>query len=164
MELELKHLAAYLPYGLKLLYRDESVRDLLYLQTNHTSDVVHIFKPILRNLSDLTKEIEVNGERFVPIDRIGKMSGVKQLERFECDDIVGYGWTESYGDDGQGYELSFNTEKMTFGVWADMKDDGGAMLYEVGGYNEVQKLLEWHFDIYGLIESGLAIDINTLNS
>jgi hypothetical protein len=26
----------------------------------------------------------------------------------------------------------------------------------------VEKLLEWHFDIYGLIEAGLAIDINTL--
>ena len=29
-------------------------------------------------------------------------------------------------------------------------------------YNQIQKLLEWHFDIYGLIENNLAIDINTL--
>jgi hypothetical protein len=29
-------------------------------------------------------------------------------------------------------------------------------------FNIIQKLLEWHFDIYGLIENGLAIDINTL--
>lgn len=27
----------------------------------------------------------------------------------------------------------------------------------------IQKLLEWHFDINGLIERGLAIDINELN-
>ena len=26
----------------------------------------------------------------------------------------------------------------------------------------IQKLLEWHFDIYGLIDAGLAIDINTI--
>ena len=30
-------------------------------------------------------------------------------------------------------------------------------------YQEMCKLLEWHFDIFGLIEKGLAIDINTLN-
>jgi hypothetical protein len=29
-------------------------------------------------------------------------------------------------------------------------------------FNVIQKLLEWHFDIYGLIENNLAIDINTL--
>jgi hypothetical protein len=29
-------------------------------------------------------------------------------------------------------------------------------------YGQVQKLLEWHFDVFGLIEKGLAIDINTL--
>ena len=25
-----------------------------------------------------------------------------------------------------------------------------------------QKLFEWHFDVFGLIDAGLAIDINTL--
>jgi hypothetical protein len=28
----------------------------------------------------------------------------------------------------------------------------------------VQKLIEWHFDVFGLIDKGLAIDINTLNN
>ena len=30
-------------------------------------------------------------------------------------------------------------------------------------YSKMQKLFEWHFDVFSLIESGLAIDINTLN-
>ena len=29
--------------------------------------------------------------------------------------------------------------------------------------NDYEKLFEWHFDIFGLIEKGLAIDINTLS-
>lgn len=29
-------------------------------------------------------------------------------------------------------------------------------------YEILSKLLEWHFDIFGLIEKGLAVDINTL--
>ena len=31
-------------------------------------------------------------------------------------------------------------------------------------YIEVVKLFEWHFDVFGLIPEGLAIDINTLES
>ena len=30
-------------------------------------------------------------------------------------------------------------------------------------YEFVEKLFEWHFDVFGLIPAGLAIDINTLN-
>jgi hypothetical protein len=30
-------------------------------------------------------------------------------------------------------------------------------------YLLIQYLFEWHFDVFGLIEAGLAIDINTLN-
>ena len=29
-------------------------------------------------------------------------------------------------------------------------------------YEIMQKLFEWHFDVFGLIDKGLAIDINTL--
>jgi hypothetical protein len=31
-------------------------------------------------------------------------------------------------------------------------------------YNSFQYLLKHHFDVFGLIEKGIAIDINTLNS
>ena len=33
---------------------------------------------------------------------------------------------------------------------------------EVAPYHLVQKLLEWHFDVFGLIKEGLAIDVNNL--
>ena len=60
----LKELAPYLPYGLKYISHCESV---LNLDWEHVHYLINTKgKPILRNLSDLTKEIEVNGERFVP--------------------------------------------------------------------------------------------------
>ena len=34
--------------------------------------------------------------------------------------------------------------------------------YETTNYETIEKLFEWHFDVFGLIEKGLAIDINTL--
>lgn len=75
MKLELKHLAPYLPYdvmcvapanqyGVKHLFK---VMDI-YMMTNIVNYDTS-FKPMLRPL-DLTQEIEHNGERFVPIERL----------------------------------------------------------------------------------------------
>jgi hypothetical protein len=30
-------------------------------------------------------------------------------------------------------------------------------------FGDITKLFQWHFDVFGLIKAGLAIDINTLN-
>lgn len=35
---------------------------------------------------------------------------------------------------------------------------------QIYAYDMFKKLFEWHFDIFGLIEAGLAIDINELNN
>ena len=154
MKLELKHLVAYLPYNLKVT-RNGFIGDLIALMNDEDSiaenfefkvscsnwwenntDKNH-YKPILRPLSDLTKEIEVNGKKFVPIEKINDFMplGRNFGFSFEIDNLgnLGYRTSES---------------------WLN------PMLH----YDAFQKLLEWHFDIYGLIEAGLAIDVNTLNS
>lgn len=136
MKLELKHLAGYLPYGLIVRVedykRDYVGREFDEVVGFHQWDSLNLFwsvltdggskpsidkiKPILRPLSDLTKEIEVNGEKFVPKEYL------------------------QYNYIGE----SIGMNVATF------------------SHRLVQKLLEWHFDIYGLIENNLAIDINTL--
>ena len=133
MKLELKHLAGYLPYELKIECKDNSelgessyISEMTGLHEsgvddNYGNNWTFGIKPILRPLSDLTKEIEVNGEKFVPHTKLGGRPNLKDY------DIV---------------YLSKNIDNMSFGL--------------------IQKLLEWHFDIYGLIENGLAININTL--
>lgn len=95
MQLKIEHVAPYLPYGLKGVCL-ESVIDPtddqsgiyemngiytydkcitfkdgfdVYLDDDQTD-----FKPILRPLSDLTKEIEHNGERFVPRSNLFKIA------------------------------------------------------------------------------------------
>ena len=74
MELELKHLAPYLPYNLMIKYRVGKLSgykyDFLTGQRLDSLSMYKYFKPILRPLSDLTKEIEVNGEKFVPQDKL----------------------------------------------------------------------------------------------
>lgn len=145
-KLELKHIAPYLPYGLKFK-AEGKVWEMTDLSTidqyaiwagsawckksltstpaiNATSSalgrgfVIKDIKPILRPLSDLTKEIEHNGEMFIPCE-----------------------------------QFSYDMECML--RLGDV--DTGCQPYSL-----IQKLIEWHFDIFGLIDKDLAIDINNL--
>lgn len=154
-KLELKHLAAYLPYELKgrvdkkSYLQNEKERigtitqidvecsdyDLVVTGENgYFLCYIEDFKPILRPLSDLTKEIEVNGEKFVPLDWFE--------EHEEID----------YFADNIWIQYLFNYEK----------DD--IIKLDLIPYGVMEKLFEWHFDVFGLIEKGLAIDFNTLNN
>lgn len=148
MKLELKHLAPYLPYGLKAVKgvtRVEITAVSIELpHVYHTSYLgsrlrvvskIEEIKLILRPLSDLTKEIEHNGEKFVPIDFINC--------EFACNVPNKIEWNQSVRNKNLHFVLS---------EWISPKDLYG--LFEL--------LFKWNFDIFGLIEKGLAIDINTL--
>jgi len=130
MKLELKHLCSYLPYGLMLSaeYMWPGCKIPLVV-ANYSSDMRNGInateaiergaKPILRPLSDLTKEIEHNGERFVP--------------------VIEWGWVEDINRFNHNY-----------------------FKYRFESYWKFEQLINHHFDVFGLIEKGLAIDINTL--
>ena len=164
-ELTIQHLAPYLPYGLKVKYKD-CIYDKTHIATlsgvsndavettykrrfkGCSGDCIFIkgrnniiqlnFTPILHPLSDLTKEIEHNGERFVPI------------EFFEIGDT-----------DNCFYEFDFGNIRLIKQIKTianyNVHHDINFLPFAV-----VQKLFEWHFDVFGLIEKGLAIDINTI--
>ena len=138
MELELKHLVGYLPYGLKIInielhvngFRSKhSIKNLVLTPSNleiGLKDVDGIKeKPILRPLSDLNKYCGDLG--FTPNRKLSELG-------FGMDNF----------DEDYTFEDFLN---------ADILNNSFAF---------IQKLLEWHFDIYGLIENGLAIDKNTL--
>lgn len=136
-KLELKHLAGYLPYGLEAKYQltdivnSERSETRSKLMTAENVDfVLKYCMPILRPLSDLTKEIEHNGEKFVPIEKFGTKYSSYESSIYKhtlnecCSDLE-----------------SFNL---------------------LDRIRIIDKLLEWHFDIHGLLENNLAIDKNTL--
>ena len=83
MKLEPNHLAPYLSYALQIKVENGIDNGIFELQpvmlTIQDHEGVNKFdkwfvqyesKPLLRPLSDLTKEIEHNGEKFKPINRI----------------------------------------------------------------------------------------------
>jgi hypothetical protein len=106
------------------------------------------FKPILRPMTDLTKEIEIGGEKIITIEKLRELF----LETVEYKD----------GDTSLSrtliYDDGFKVHSQDYHYSCDGIEEG----YEdVSDFEIYQKLFEWHFDVFGLIEKGLAVDINT---
>jgi hypothetical protein len=133
MKLELKHLAPYLPYGLKnqRAFHKPKVIDGIVGNKVYFGDTVlfiNQIEPILRPLSDLTKEIEFDNEKFTPSkDKYWGMN-------------------------------SFQYHINQFENW----ESPSAYLNSCAPYGLLLVLIKWHFDVFGLIDAGLAIDINTI--
>jgi hypothetical protein len=125
MKLEIKHLAPYLPYGLKMYnVEQKTIHELTIAhQTFDTksvgmypllkNDFISTFKPILHPLSDILKS---------------------------CNSFLDFG----------SYNNEFREEFVQ-----DIK-------FKTNSYLSMVFLLEMQFDVFNLIENGLAIDVNTL--
>ena len=132
MELELKHLAPYLPYELNyneiktfgITSKPIKISSLsLLVNARYRYNEIIIY---LRPLSDLTKEIEHDGRKFVPVNCFFR-------------------------------EASEMLKK-------ELLITSGRIIPEFLNYQIISKLFEWHFDVFGLIDKGLAIDINEMNN
>ena len=150
--MELKQLAGYLPYGLKGIcteeftgietvygisyYKDSSD---IYLITSFDDLDIEYFKPILRPLSDLTKEINygLSTYAFTYLFEIGDCDGC--VFEFEHGNIKTIKALENISKYNSYNDINYLPNAV------------------------VNMMYEHHFDVFGLIEQGLAIDINTLN-
>lgn len=138
-KITLAELSAYLPYGLRFYNGRDYEADTLkgiksnsysvpYVQGSRDSDYFRFekIKPLLRPLSDLYKEMEHEGERFVPAENLFNQYELK------------------FGDNGDFY-LDYYSIGETDSPWT--------------GYGIIQQLLEWHFDVFGLIDRGMSVAI-----
>jgi uncharacterized protein YprB with RNaseH-like and TPR domain len=140
------YLSDYLPFKLKgnyNIYTNKNKTDLFYFQTETltglnfkdkkiflTSGCVtekEDFVPYLRPLSYLTKEIEVNGERFYPLEKL----------------------TEIFGGRPISFDGNCFYTKIQKSVVRKKEDLVPLHFSQLDAFN---KLFEWHFDVYGLIE------------
>lgn len=146
-KLELKHIVPYLPYGLKGVVEysennEKHTRKYCLLDVYDFECDILTLCPILRPLSDLVKYIEHNGEKFVPIDELTNGDTVQ----FNLPD----------------YSLDFGNSEHTFEEYISEWTSGVNHHLDFIPFGFIQKLFEWHFDVFGLIDAGLAIDINNL--
>jgi hypothetical protein len=153
MKLEIKHLVPYLPHALKMKVVDTSFYkyDIMTLcdkgglsnvGLSCVIDEPQYLKPILRPLSDLNKELFINGGfGFIPSKRI----------------VNEYLHTSFWGENEIGMGVLDKERKMI-----NLCFIGNEIVGECP-YMIYQNLCEWHFDIFNLIGQGLAVDINTLS-
>lgn len=176
--LEIKHLAAYLPYGLKMKLENFPIGDgIRTLELDCGHDFHYYFengfvKPLLLPLSELLKEIEYKGEKFIPI--------VELLRIHQTDEK--YGLTAKYdiikmwkgiGLEGEYFAIRFSYEASNdMIVIQDLMYDTMFNRFTLRQKSPTEKqqwlqydvlenkLLEWHFDKFKLIDAGLALNKN----
>lgn len=167
-KLELKHLTGYIdPNGLesnKGLIVGSILPDAVWTE-GHPRNIEFIgdVKPILRPLRLLTEEIIHGGEKIVPIVELAKMND----EDFTYSIHVQTKCSESvFGVkyiDCAGLEcvFAYRSSSIDFGLHT-VSDKRFHQICNT--FYLYQKLFEWKFDIYNLIDSGLAIDSTTVGN
>jgi hypothetical protein len=172
MKLKVEHIAPYLPYNLKAQFKaveKPTCRKMVIgtigavycdaticcFDTVNSSPVK--YKPLLRPLSDLIKEIEIDGKIVIPIVELAKVesnSFRNITEVFKTDDDTdSYDFGVSYHDvfGANALYVSLRSNSMFYNSRGSISDSSRNQ------YQLFQKLFELHFDVFGLIEKGLAI-------
>lgn len=148
-KLTLENIACYLPYGLRVIRVNENsntyanpgpytiigadINNVYYL--NGSGFQITNAKPILRPM-DLTNPIEIDGKEIIPVCELCKISYGSDYEDRDYDE------NELCEMEQVIISLSYFTDTLTL--------------------DNAHWLFKHHFDVFGLIERGLAIDINKL--
>jgi len=158
---ELKEVLPYIPYGVKAQDEHGNLRTVTIEHQTYDQNTVGInhvlcnglfFKRhtlVLRTWSDLTKEIEVNGEKFVPLFELLKMAvnekdyneGCFNSEILHGFNVLGNFSVEAFYSKCR-FVFIYYKDSMTFSLF----EPQGVDLH--CGFKYMQKLIEWHFDIF----------------
>lgn len=163
-QLTLEHIAHYLPYGLKVNSPDNQVyeltawpyagRNLTYIQEFFENED----EPILRPM-DLTKAIQVEGTEVIPIVELAKIA-------FPDEDWRKPNGVFYYPKARNSYpkipiDFTYNNG---FSAVKDHCHYDAQNIYIPNQLALFQWLFKHKFDVFNLIERGLAIDVNTLET
>lgn len=179
-------LAMSLPYGLKVYVKYSHNPDNSELETmigliddsiitdRNEEDMaplsVRDYGICLHPLSDLTKPITHKGETFVPLcELVNVMFSKYPRNSFIENDKCYVGNVTENGDTSNAhcYRFMYDKSHNSFSLmtlfyshnnWCDHED-----IFVANQIPMMLKLIEWHFDIAGIIEKGEAIDVNTLD-
>jgi len=152
-KLELKHLAPYLPHKLRCQamgefvegteFDDEPSPKILTVTGFFTDSNEETFIEALDKDKD-KHEIFFRTD-FFPILR--PLSDLDEEVKINGEKFIPINSIENYY--GRDY------------LWS-IRNNWGEFHYPSLKYASLSKLFEWHFDVFGLIEKGLAIDINSI--
>jgi hypothetical protein len=153
-KLELKHLAPYLPYALKVFRHTGETTDMLELTAGKIQlwedDYYQVFKPVLRPIPYLN-----TGELKEIVKHLFKDS---HMIRPCYDDRHPITCNDGY--------ISFYDDS-TMQTYVAVKPSAGTglpVLNMSNHFSDYDVFFKLHIDLFGLINAGLAIDINTITT
>lgn len=170
MKLELKHLAPYLPHGLKIRrytkieeqIGTENQEDVIEMSIDFMKVVLkndHSYfdcKPILKPLSDLTKVLDW----FVD-EKGGTIDFIENEKAFWQISMAPAGGIRTYETNFLILEPLEKDEEPCICLQT-VSDDNAVNETELLRYDQMMFLIERHYDVFGLIDKGLAIDTKAL--
>lgn len=138
MELEVKHLAPYLPYGLKLQYvvREKVEQIGIMKSISHNEDETH---PTRVSISAMYNEEHI--WMFKPMLR-----RKTHLHTLQSEILVR--WGGGLSDRAKAQWLKEVTDDMLYSAFNSLR------------YDFVELMLENHIDVFGLIDAGLATELS----
>lgn len=170
-KLTIEQLSGYLPYYLRCTSFGRSYYDVVCHKNDLSHSSIHFerlleldngYKPILRPLSQLTEEMEQGGESFVPIAELMKLALGQQVHWFKDPKFESLKTTQICSILSPRIErlpltkIEFEVDTDTFGF--DLVSNGSNFMLVNHPLEIIQKLYEWHFDVFGLIDKQLAIE------
>jgi hypothetical protein len=152
--------------------------DEIWIYTPKNEWLIEEVKPILRPLSDLTKEITHNGKVITPIRELFKMIDKSDyvdwyhfldVELDEClkaantqiDDEWNFCLRLDHPKNGNENSLTLSVTSHNICLFDNLNCEEMRIMNERDLFEYLKSL---HFDLDDLIEENLAIDINTLNT
>lgn len=121
------------------------------------------YRPVLRPMSDLFREITSHGKTFVPIVEIGKLLGFDRLVRL---DDTGRSYIVVDGPDGEvsrDYIFDWDAKDGVFAIFLHITPNNNLVVDRHMSVPVFDFLHEHLFDYRGLISKGVAVDINTID-
>ena len=117
---------------------------------------------ILRPLSDITKEIEHNGEKFVPIIEMAKLyASTNDVEAIKGA-VTNFHYFKCYYSKSDYQILIINDSLRGWFSYYFNDDEPNCGVNIVNEWEVRDKLFEWHFDVFNLRENDLCIYYNEL--
>lgn len=152
-KLTLEHLAPYLPYGLKVKLSDEGRFNLVSEYPNEHQHKEGIITHFTTADDGIYGEFKVSDRYYFSFNDLTEITLclrplsdlTKEIEH-KGHTIIPIDYISTSTQDGQ----------------RTMRRVANEQEMDVLNYWKIQRLFEMHFDVFGLIPSGLAIDINTL--
>ena len=174
-KLTLAELSAYLPHDLEVLIQGTHTSSIANLtKKGFDSNFLHALSQgwvkilDLRPLSQLTQEIEHNGQKFVPIEEIAKIEAPAVTGAQEkIHSITSFNRGLSFNSRQRGVTYKYEGVAVEITHYKDAVfhkkvingNDSWVFSY-FHNYPEIlRKLHEWHFYVFGLIDRGLALAI-----